>query len=89
MPPTTAPETACPAGCCPHDSAAREAGYPVDLPQAPLSERAAHLYACRQLSTYRIAAITGVDRQRVTRLLHRAGVAVKPGGARRRGRTAR
>ena len=44
-------------------------------------ERLAHLYLCRELSTYRIAELTGLDRQRVTRALHRAGVAVRPRGA--------
>jgi hypothetical protein len=74
----------CPAGCCPHDGAAGTAECPTDLPQAPLPERVAHLYACQALSTYAIAALTGVDRQRVTRLLHRAGIVVKPRGAGRR-----
>jgi hypothetical protein len=44
-------------------------------------ERLAHLYLCRGLSTYRIAELTGLDRQRVTRALHRAGVALRPRGA--------
>jgi hypothetical protein len=44
-------------------------------------ERLAHLYLCRGLSTYRIAELTGADRQRVTRTLHRAGVALRPRGA--------
>jgi hypothetical protein len=44
-------------------------------------ERLAHLYLCRGLSTYRIAELTGVGRQRVTRALHRAGVALRPRGA--------
>ena len=44
-------------------------------------ERLAHLYLCRGLSTYRIAELTGLDRQRVTRMLHRAGVAIRPRGA--------
>jgi hypothetical protein len=79
----------CPAGCCPHDGAAGAAECPSDLPEAPLPERVAHLYACQALSTYAIALVTGVDRQRVTRLLHRAGIVVKPRGAgRRRGRGA-
>lgn len=43
-------------------------------------ERLAHLYVCRELSTYRIAELTGLDRQRVTRALHRAGVPVRPRG---------
>jgi hypothetical protein len=41
----------------------------------------AHLYLCRGLSTYSIGALTGLDRQRVTRALHRAGVALRPWGA--------
>jgi DNA-binding CsgD family transcriptional regulator len=40
----------------------------------------AHLYHCLGLSTYRIAARTGIDRQRVTRALHRAGVRLRPRG---------
>jgi hypothetical protein len=40
-----------------------------------------HLYLCLGLSTYRIAARTGIDRQRVTRALHRAGVPLRPRGA--------
>ena len=43
-------------------------------------ERLAHLYQCHGLSTYRIAELTGLDRQRVTRALHRAGVALRPRG---------
>jgi predicted HTH domain antitoxin len=74
----------CPAGCCPHAGAAQEAECPADLPEAPLPERAAHLYACQRLSTYKIAAIAGIDRQRVTLLLHQAGITVKPHGAGRR-----
>ena len=75
----------CPAGCCPHRTASTQTeGCPDDLPGAPLSERAAHLYACQMLSTYKIAAITGIDRQRITRLLHEGGVQVKPSGAGRR-----
>jgi hypothetical protein len=40
----------------------------------------AHLYLCRELSTYRIAEFTDLDRQRVTRALRRAGVPVHPRG---------
>jgi len=40
----------------------------------------AHLYICLGLSTYRIAARTGIDRQRVTRALHTAGVPLRPRG---------
>lgn len=57
---------------------------PAGIPEAPEPERVAHLYTCRALSTYQIAAVTGIGRQRVTRLLRRAGVAVKPRGAGRR-----
>ena len=41
----------------------------------------AHLYICDGLSTYRIAQLAGRDRQRVTRLLRRAGVPLRPRGA--------
>lgn len=43
--------------------------------------RLAHMYRCEGLSTYRIADLTGLDRQRVTRLLRRAGVPLRPRGA--------
>ena len=43
--------------------------------------RLAHLYLCEELSTYRIAQLTGLDRQRVTRLLRRTGVQLRPRGA--------
>lgn len=41
----------------------------------------AHLYLCEGLSTYRIAQVTGLDRQRVARVLRRAGVPLRPRGA--------
>jgi DNA-binding CsgD family transcriptional regulator len=41
----------------------------------------AHLYICGGLSTYHIAQLAGLDRQRVTRLLRRAGVPLRPRGA--------
>jgi hypothetical protein len=44
-------------------------------------ERLAHLYLCRGLSTYGIGELTGLDRQRVTRMLRRAGVPLRPRGA--------
>jgi hypothetical protein len=44
-------------------------------------ERLTHLYLCRGLSTYGIAALSGLDRQRVTRALRRAGVPIRPRGA--------
>jgi hypothetical protein len=46
-----------------------------------MPERIAHLYRCRGLSTYRIAAVVGISRQRVTRVLHWAGVPVTPRGS--------
>jgi hypothetical protein len=46
----------------------------------PDSGLLAHLYLCLGLSTYRIAARTGIDRQRVTRALRRAGVPLRPRG---------
>lgn len=96
----TALSHVCPAGCCPHPSSSGAApaggggscspvpplarGCPPDLPAAGLPDRVIHLYACQGLSTYRIGDITGIGRQRVTRILHRAGVTVKPQGAGRR-----
>jgi len=41
----------------------------------------AHLYRCRGLSTYAIGELTGLDRQRVARVLHKAGVPLRPRGA--------
>ena len=84
----------CLAGCCPHGcgdpapSTAYEAGAgsdgPKDVPGALLPERVVHLYGCQGLSTYRVADVVGISRQRVTRVLHRAGVPVKPRGSGRR-----
>jgi hypothetical protein len=81
----------CLAGCCPHEcgdpvssTVGGGPGCPSDVPGAPWPERAVHLYTCQGLSTYRTAAVVGVGRQRVTRVLHRAGVAVKPRGTGRR-----
>lgn len=55
---------------------ASRAGAPIEDLQCLVG----HLYECRQLSTYEIGELTGLDRQRVGRLLHRAGIAVKPRG---------
>jgi hypothetical protein len=84
----------CPAGCCPHacsdpvistaDGTGSGAGCPSDVPEAALPERVAHLYRCQGLSTYRIEGVVGISRQRVTRVLHRAGIPVKPRGSGRR-----
>ena len=87
---------ACMAGCCPHEDdetprstggMAASAACPADVPGALPPERIAHLYACQGLSTYRIGELTGISRQRVTRVLHRLGVQVKPKGAGRQRRT--
>ena len=44
----------------------------------------AHLYLCQGLSTYAIGEATGLDRQRVTRILRKAQVPLRPRGAGRR-----
>lgn len=46
-----------------------------------ISELVSHLYLRHGLSTYRIAGMTAMNRQRVGRLLNRAGVPVKVRGA--------
>lgn len=56
------------------------------LQRAPAGDGAdpawlAHLYLCRGLSTYAIGEATGLDRQRVTRVLRKAGVALRSRGA--------
>jgi len=51
------------------------------VPAGPDPARLAHLYLCRGLSTYAIGEVTGLDRQRVTRMLRRAGVPLRPRGA--------
>jgi predicted HTH domain antitoxin len=73
----------CPAGCCPHESVnvLPDTGCPDDLPEAPLPERAVHLYTCQMHSTRKIAVITRADRGRIARLLHEAGIIVAPHGA--------
>lgn len=72
----------CAAGCCPHGGARLDEGCPRDLPDAPVPERVVHLRACQLLPVARITALTGIDRQRVTRLLYDA--ATGSGGAGRR-----
>ena len=70
------------AGCCPHTEGASESlnGRPADREGGPLAERISHLYLCEELSTYQIAAVVGISRQRVGRMLHRMGAPVKPRG---------
>ena len=74
----------CLAGCCPHGGASPGAGCPGDLPAAPLPERAFHLRHCRLLSVSRIAAVTGADREFITRLLYEAVTEIRPCGTARR-----
>jgi alkylated DNA nucleotide flippase Atl1 len=76
----------CLADCCPHDSSSQGTGCPGDIPDAPLPERVSHLRNCRLLPVNKIAAVTGVDREFVTRLLYEAiaDVTVRR-GARRTG----
>jgi hypothetical protein len=75
------------AGGCPHgegnSAAPPGAGLP-GLSATELAERIGHLYLCEELSTYRIAAVVGISRQRVGRILHRMGAPVKPRGLGRR-----
>jgi hypothetical protein len=61
--------------CC---RVGQDAAAPGDGPDPA---RLAHLYLCQGLSTYAIGEITGLDRQRVTRMLRRAGVPLRPRGA--------
>lgn len=66
------------------DGIGPEPGCPPDVPGAALPERVIHLYRCQGLSTYRIEDVVDIGRQRVTRMLHRAGIPVKPRGRGRR-----
>lgn len=63
-------------GCCSDGAGPRGAAGLVAL-----ADVVSHLYVCHGLSTYRIGEIAGIDRQRVSRLLAKAGVPVKPRGA--------
>lgn len=74
----------CPAGCCPHDGVSLDQGCPRDLPDAPLPERVAHLRACQLLPAAKIAALTGIDRRSVIRLVYQAATEVGPGADVRR-----
>jgi hypothetical protein len=74
------------AGCCPYVQAATGSLEPASGQSAqPSAVNAAtlvsHLYDCEGLSTYEIARAVGISRQRVGRLLRKAGVPVKPRGA--------
>jgi hypothetical protein len=69
-------------------AACPQCGYQSSEPAAgaPVSDTAdpgwlAHLYHCQGLSTYAVAELTGIDRQRVTRILRKAGAPPHPRGA--------
>jgi hypothetical protein len=71
-------------GDCVHPgirAAAETARGPSARIPADLLEEIGHLYQCEELSTYRIESITGIGRQRVTRLLRSMGLAVLPNGS--------
>jgi transposase len=73
-----------PADCMPSCQycRARQGAVPAaDERDVPDADKLAHLYLCRGLSTYAIGEITGLSRQRVTRMLRRAGVPLRPRGA--------
>lgn len=77
------------AGCCPY--AQGSAGPPDPVPGQPgvlshvsMAALISHLYDCQGQSTYEISKMVGISRQRVGRLLDKAGVPVKPRGAGRR-----
>lgn len=68
--------------CCPHSAGEHPPGASVPaMTAADVARLATHMYLCEGLSTYRIGEMTGLSRQRVGRLLARAGVPVKPRGA--------
>jgi hypothetical protein len=71
--------------CCSYAANSRSAAGPAGsgqaAPELSVADLASHLYVCQGLSTYRIAEVVGIDRQRVGRLLAKAGVPVKPRGA--------
>ena len=74
------------AGCCPYAQGATgppgpAPGQRAGLPRVSTAALVSHLYDCQGRSTYEIAKMVGISRQRVGRLLHRAGVPVKPRGA--------
>jgi predicted HTH domain antitoxin len=77
--------------CCPYAQGPADALRPAPGGSAgPLRVSAAalisHWYNCQGLSTYEIAKLVGISRQRVGRLLTKAGVPVKPRGAGRQRR---
>jgi hypothetical protein len=74
------------ASCCPYAQVAtsppeRSPGQPAGPPSVAAAALVSHLYDCEGRSTYEIAGMVGISRQRVGRLLKKAGVPVKPRGA--------
>lgn len=53
----------------------------TDQASTPLMVRLRHLYVCAEMSTYQIGEIVGMNRQRVTQMLRRAGVQIRARGA--------
>lgn len=72
----TSGERRTPNGCC----CRTPVPDPLPGPGRPAAAWLSHLYLCRGLSSYRIADLTGLDRQRVTRLLRKAGIPLRPRG---------
>ncbi len=74
--PPVLPEPAEEPGVLPRSPGARRADRTAD----EIVSEVVSLYVDDGLSTYRIGEQLGIDRQRVTRILHRAGVPVAPRG---------
>lgn len=74
-------------GCCSDATnlgVSAEPGSHLVSADPSVTELVSHLYVCHGLSTYRIAGMLDIDRQRIGRLLASAGVPIKPRGAGRR-----
>jgi hypothetical protein len=76
-------------GYCPYSQDATGSQGPTPgHPAGPLPVDSvvlvSHLYGCKGLSTYEIAKAVAISRQRVGRLLKKAGIPVKPRGAGRK-----
>ena len=69
---------------CSHALTQLAPGSSLPASGSDLEDLVSHLYLCVGLSTYRIGTVIGMDRQRVSRMLARIGVPVKPRGAGRR-----
>jgi hypothetical protein len=68
-------------GSCPTcDRSAPPPSAGAEAATGTLTTELRHLYVCEQRSTYAIAALVEIDRQRVGRLLSRAGVPLRPKG---------